>query len=161
MAKVIVIYESKYGNTLRAAEKIAEGIKQSGGFEVSVSHIKKLNPKQLSEYDILLMGCPTHMGGPTRDTRNLLGKLGKLNLNGKTMAFFNCWSAAECEGKSVRILEEKLRQQAPGIRLISPGLSIKVPTMKGPFDDSELARCLEFGKNLAAQFKKQPAVSRT
>ena len=33
MAKAIVVYESKYGNTRLAAEVIVEGMNQVGGYE--------------------------------------------------------------------------------------------------------------------------------
>ena len=36
IAKVIVVYESKYGNTKRVAETIIEGMNEIGGIEASL-----------------------------------------------------------------------------------------------------------------------------
>ncbi|MGQ9460350.1 MAG: hypothetical protein ACUVRA_03860 [Candidatus Bathyarchaeaceae archaeon] len=48
MAKVIVVYESKYGNTKLVAEKIIEGIKEIKEIETVLSEPKKLtSTKQL------------------------------------------------------------------------------------------------------------------
>lgn len=41
----------------------------------------------------------------------------------------------------------------PGLKLITPSLSIKVKGMKGPIVDGELPKCKEFGNKIARQVK--------
>jgi multimeric flavodoxin WrbA len=43
--KVFVIYDSKYGNTKLAAEKILEGIKQVEGIEATIDYAKEVTFK--------------------------------------------------------------------------------------------------------------------
>jgi flavodoxin len=149
MKKVIIIFESTLGNTRSVAEKIAEGLKSKPGIEVEVTHIKKIDTRQLAKYDAILIGCPTHMGQPTRDTRNLVNKFNDLDVSGKPVAFFNCWGVPACEGKQVKMLEEISLMKAPKIKLVSPGLSVRVPGAKGPVSGEDFGKCVEFGKNFA------------
>jgi NADH oxidase (H2O-forming) len=149
MKKAIVIFESTFGNTRSVAEKIAEGLKSKSSLEVEVTHIKKVDTRKLSKYDAILIGCPTHMGQPTRDTRNLVNKFSELDISGKTVAFFNCWGTPACEGKQVKMLEEISLTKAPEIKLFSPGLSVRVPGAKGPVSGEDFKKCVEFGKYFA------------
>jgi len=50
-------------------------------------------------------------------------------------------------------MEERIGEQVPGLRLITPGLGIKVSGMNGPLADGELPKCVDFGKKLATQLK--------
>jgi flavodoxin len=150
MSKVIVVYESLLGHTRSVAEKIAEGAKQAPGTGVEITTVKNLRLKDLEKYDKIFIGCPTHMGRPTRDTRNLVDKLEAVPLKGKTLAFFNCWSVPACEFTGVKSLEEVAAQSAKGARIISPGLSIQVKGAKGPAGTEMLQKALEFGSRVAA-----------
>jgi len=73
MSKVIVVYESLLGNTRSVAEKITEGAKQVPGADVEITTVKKLRLNDLEKYDKILIGFSTHMGHPTRDTRQTGG----------------------------------------------------------------------------------------
>ncbi|GAH19446.1 unnamed protein product [marine sediment metagenome] len=63
--KVIVVYDSKYGNTKLVAETIAEGMREVEGTEADVSEVKRVDLSKVPDYDAILVGSPTHIGGPT------------------------------------------------------------------------------------------------
>jgi menaquinone-dependent protoporphyrinogen IX oxidase len=153
MVKVIVVYESRYGNTRLAAEKIAEGMKQVAGTEVAVRDVKDIQPSQLPDYDIIIAGSPNHIGSATRNIGNLVNEMEKLHLDGKPIAVFDTCMTGEYE-KVVKKLEKMISQKAPGMHLITSGLSIKVNGMKGPIAESDLPKCLEFGAKIARSFNK-------
>ena len=44
MAKAIVVYESKYGNTKLVAETIVEGMREVSGVETVLSELKEVDP---------------------------------------------------------------------------------------------------------------------
>jgi len=46
-----------------------------------------------------------------------------------------------------------MNKKAPGLKLVVPGLSIKVDGMKGPITEGELSKCKEFGAKIATQLK--------
>ncbi|MEM3712700.1 MAG: flavodoxin domain-containing protein, partial [Thermoproteota archaeon] len=66
MAKVFVVYESKYGNTGNVAKEIIEGLNEAEGIEVLLKELKKADLEEVQNYDVLLIGSPNHIGGPTR-----------------------------------------------------------------------------------------------
>ena len=151
MPKAIVIYESVFGNTKHAAETIIEGMKE-GGVDATLSTPKELVPNQLTDSDAVLVGSPNHMGGATRGIRKFIDKLGKLNLEGKLITVFDTHAGNEYE-KAVKKMEKQIGEKAPGLKLSSPGLSIRVEGMRGPITEGELPKCKEFGIIIANQLK--------
>jgi len=152
LAKVIVVYESKYGNTKLVAETIIEGMKQVKGIETALNEVKEIDLHQISSYDAILIGSPNHIGGPTRSIKKFIDKLGKLNLGEKRFAVFDTYLGKDFE-KAVKKMEKRINEKAPGMKMITPGLSIRVQGMKGPIAEAELPKCKEFGKKLANQIK--------
>jgi flavodoxin len=152
MAKVIVVYDTKHGNTKLVAEKIMEGIGEVEGIETTISDVEKTSPKKAADYDAILIGSPTHFGGPVRGINKFIDKLGKLDLKAKWVAVFDTYLGEDFE-KSVKKMEQRLREKVPRLELITPGLSIKVKGMKGPIADEELPKCKDFGKKIADQLK--------
>lgn len=153
MVSILVAYDTKYGNTQRVAETIAEGLNTAREVKATVLNIKKVDAKTIAAFDALLVGCPTHMGGPTRTAKKFIERLGKLKLEGKRIAVFDTYITADFE-KGVQKMEALVREKAPSLTIASPGLSIKVAGMKGPIVNGELAKCQEFGKRFAAQLRK-------
>jgi flavorubredoxin len=154
MAKAIIIYESRWGNTKLAAENIGDGIKLGAPVEVVIKDVKNCDPTELAAYDAIVIGSPNHMGGATRNIGNLVNQLGSLKLEGKTVAFFDTCMGSDFQ-KAVKKLAKMTSQKAPGVKLITPGLSVLVSGMKGPISAAELSKCKEFGTKLAAQIKKK------
>ena len=62
MTKVMVVYDSKFGNTEKIALALAEGMKSSG-LDVDCARIDNVDPIKLAEYDILAIGAPTQAFG--------------------------------------------------------------------------------------------------
>ena len=154
MAKVIVVYESKYGNTKLVAESITEGISQVSGVETVLNELKEVDLNQLVEFDTLLVGSPNHMGSATRSIRKFIDNLGKLNLEGNLTAVFDTYIAKDFE-KAVKKMEKQISEKVAGLKLAAPGLSIRVEGMKGPIAEGELPKCKEFGVRIATQLKDQ------
>ena len=148
--KVAIFYESKYGNTKRLAEAMADELRRVDGMEVTSAALKGVDIDQVTNYDIFLLGGPTHFGGPTRGVRKFIDDLCKRNVNGKSVAVFDTYLGEDFE-KGVRRMEEQIRAKAPGLKLLAPGLSIRVEGMKGPIVEGELAKCKDFVKQLVAR----------
>lgn len=153
MLKIIVIYESKYGNTKRVAELIIEGMNEINETEASLKEIKEVDLKTISDYDVIIIGSPNHMGGPTRGIKGFIDKLSKIKLEGKMFAVFDTYMGKDFE-KALKKMEKQINKRVPGLKQLTDGLSIKVQGMKGPIVESELTKCKEFGKNIAIQIRK-------
>ena len=64
--KVLVAYDTKYGNTKKVAELIAEGIKTVEENEVEINHVNDVDLSKDEIYDMLVIGSPNHMGSHTK-----------------------------------------------------------------------------------------------
>lgn len=149
MANVMIVYESKWGNTKAAAETIAEGIKEVSGIEPVLKEYKKVDLKNLGEVDALLIGSPNHIGNATRGIGKFIDKLQKLDLEGKVIAVFDTCFDSDFE-KAVKKMEKRIGEKVSGVNLV-PGLSVRVEGMEGPIAEGELPRCKEFGVTIGNQ----------
>ncbi len=156
MLRVLLVFESRYGNTKRVAESIIEGINEVGGIEVSLKEFKEVDLKAIYDYDVILIGSPNHVGGPTRGIRGFIDKLGQLRLEGKKYAVFDTYMGKDFE-KAVKKMEKRISEKAPGLKRITAGLSIKVHGVKGPIEEGEISKFFAFGRNIAVQLKKEAA----
>ncbi len=150
MPKILVVYESKYGNTKRVAEAIVQGMQRVAGTELTLSEIKAANPKTIVSYDAVVIGGPNHMGGPTRGVKKFIDNLSKLSLEGKQFAVFDTYIREDFE-KAARKMEQRVHDKAPAVKVMDPVLSIKVEGMKGPIVEGELPKAEEFGTKIASQ----------
>jgi len=152
MVKVFVVYDTKYGNTKLVAETIVEGMREVEGIETAISDVEEVDFERVTDYDAILIGSPNHWGGPVRGIKKLIDKLGKLDLKAKWVAVFDTYIKGDFE-KVVKKMEKRINEKIPELKLIVPGLSIKVGDMKGPIVDGELPKCREFGKKIAGKLK--------
>jgi hypothetical protein len=63
--KVVVVYESMYGNTHLVADAIARGLRD-GGADVDVVPVADANAKVVDAVDLVVVGGPTHVHGMSR-----------------------------------------------------------------------------------------------
>jgi flavorubredoxin len=147
MAKVFVFYDSKYGNTKLAAEKVAEGLR-SGGVTVDLGYIKEVNPEHALDYDALVLGMPNHMGRPSQAMKKFVNQLATLGLKNKKVAVFGTYAGKERYDRAVKTIEKMVQDKMPNLTLILPSLSVRVNGVSGPVVDGELPKCVDFGKAL-------------
>jgi flavodoxin len=152
LLKVIIVYESKYGNTKHVAEKIIEGIIKIEGISADLNELKEVDLEKIPEFDMILIGSPNHIGGPTRNIKKFIENLGKLNLKGKSIAVFDTYMGKDFE-KAVKKMETRIREKTPDLKLATLGLSVRVQGMKGPVSEEDLPKCIEFGSNIVNQIK--------
>jgi len=152
LARVFIVYDTKYGNTKLVAEKIAEGMRELKGIETEVSDAEEVDPKKIQDADAVLIGAPNHMGNPSRTIMKFIDKLGKLKLKPKDAAVFDTYMGKDFE-KAAKKMENRIREKAPALKLMTSGLSIRVDDMKGPITEGELPKCIDFGKKIATQLK--------
>ena len=144
MSKVIVIYESKYGNTKQVAEEIIAGIKETIDIEAILSEVNQVKFDDIIAADAILIGSPNHWGGHTGSIKKFINELGKINLNHVPVAVFDTYINRDFE-KAAKKMEKQLIEKVLSLKLVTPGLSVKVKGAKGPILEEELPKCREFG----------------
>jgi len=153
MVKVIVVYESKYGNTKLVAETVIKGMREVQGVETLLNELKEVDLNKIAEFDLILIGSPNHYGGPTKSVREFIDKLEKLNLDGRHFAVFDTYLGKGFFEKAAKKMEKRISEKVPGLKQIAPRLSIAVQGSKGPIVEGEFPKCREFGKKIAIQLK--------
>lgn len=151
MVKIFVAYDSKYGNTKLAAKSILEGIKETGDVETAIGYVKETDAGTVADYDLIVLGAPNHMGRPSRTMKKFVDKLAELDLKTKYVAVFGTYAGRIRRDRAVKKLEKIVEKKLPKLKLILPGLSVRVNGVTGPVVDGELPKCVEFGKKIATQ----------
>lgn len=90
MAKVLVVYYSRTGNTEKMAELISDQIKKQG-MEIDLKKVKDTTPDDLKSADGIIIGSPTYYGSMAAEIKSLLDESVKLHgrLDGKVGAAFS------------------------------------------------------------------------
>ena len=152
LIKVIVVYDTKYGNTKLAAESILEGIKEAGEFEATMGYAKEMDAGKVADCDAIVLGAPNHMGRPSRTMKSFVDRLAEFDLKARDMAVFGTYAGrVRNVDRAVKKLEKMLEKKLPNLNLISPSLSVRVNGVRGPLVEGELPKCVDFGQKIARQ----------
>ena len=105
MVKVLVVYDSKTGNTEKMAFAVAEGAKQIGNVEVVVKKVEQTSLDDLLNADGIIMGSPTYYGQMSAKLKVLIDESVKIHgkLEGKVGAAFTS-SGGTATGAETTIL---------------------------------------------------------
>lgn len=155
MPKAIVVYYTRFGNTRQAAEAICEGIKE-GGLDAECREIKDVKSEDLTQYDVILVGTPTHYGGIADEVGKFVDALKEVELKGKKAAAFDTRYEGEEKG-GLSELENYMKKL--GMEIILPGLAVLLPAGDawGPLREGEIPKCKEFGKSIAQKMSGKKA----
>ena len=94
MAKALIVYASRTGETKKIGELIAEGIRFSG-HEATLSKVNDIKKEtDLQGYDALVFGSATYHGDMIQGMKTMLFLAEKADLEGKTGGAFGAfgWS---------------------------------------------------------------------
>lgn len=102
MAKILVVYYSMYGHIETMANAVVEGVREVEGVEVTLKRVAEImdeekaravgakvdqaapiaSPKELDQYDGIIIGTPTRFGNMAAQMRNFLDQTGSLWASG-------------------------------------------------------------------------------
>lgn len=149
--KVVIPYVSAYGYTAQLAEKIAEGLKASGDFDVSlhdmVTSDKDAVLGEIAAADGILLGTPTIL-------QEALNPIWDLTINmyppvhgGKYAAAFGSYGWS---GEAVPHLTERLKQLN---MKVMPGLKVRLKP-----NETDLINAFDFGYGFGCFMQKKEAL---
>jgi len=94
MAKVLVTYATRSGNTKEISELIAEGIRM-GGMQASVKNVLDIKTeKDLEGYDAYVFGSATYHGDMMGSLKTMLFLCEKVSLEGKPGGAFGAFGGS-------------------------------------------------------------------
>lgn len=112
MAKILVVYDSKTGNTEKMASAIARGARQVRGVKVDVKRVEKTALEDLQAADGIILGSPTYYGDMSGKLKEFIDKSVKIHgkLEGKVGAAFTSsgGTASGAETTMLSILQAML-----------------------------------------------------
>lgn len=140
--KILIVYDSTYGNT----EEIARAIGEAITGEVKVLRVGEADPSET--FDLLIVGSPTHGGRPTQAIQDFTKRVPALN--GAPVAAFDTRLSTSlvkifgyAAGRIGKTLEKK------GGTLVKPPEAFFVKGTKGPLREGELERAASWAGEIA------------
>jgi flavorubredoxin len=140
MAKFLILYYSRTGNTEKMAKAVAEGAKTVQRVDVEITYYMAV--ENLTNFDALAFGVPTYHHDMPLNIKNLLEEAAfkKIVLNGKIGAAFGSYGWS---GEAPRLVLEILKNKFE-MEVVEPPLLIKYTP-----DPDGLERCRAFGRKVA------------
>ena len=145
--KALIVYDSVYGNT----EQIAKSIGSAITGDVKVLRIGEVNPSELESIDLLIVGSPTHGGGPTPAIKDFLNKLTEPVIKGINVAGFDTrlsWRWVRIFGYAAEKIASALKGKG-GTLVASPvGFFVKGTGREDSVRNGELERAASWVKGI-------------
>ena len=156
MAKVLIVYYSRSGNTKAMAEAVAEGVREEG-LECTVRRVEDTTPDDMKEHEGIILGTPTYFGDAAAEVRKLIDESVKYygKFEGKVgAAFASCGAhGGGAETAIMSILQAFLIHG-----MIIQGISVEGahygPISVGKPKEADLKECRNLGRRVARLVKK-------
>ena len=152
--KILIIYDSIFGNTEQIAQAIGNSL--SAKENVEILRVSDIKPEQLIGLELMIVGSPTRVFKPTKAIMYFLNKIPLNGLKGvKVAAFDTRISTADVNSRFLNILvklfgyaakpiADKLEKK--GGSLIIPPEGFFVKDSEGPLKDGEIERAVDWAK---------------
>lgn len=156
--KVLIVYDSVFGNTEKVARAMGEALSE-GGQTVQVLKVADATPNALTGVDVLLVGSPTRAFSPTPATKSYVRGLDPTRLSGVRVAGFD--TRVRIEEVNSKFLHVMARLFGYAAEPIAAGLRRKggrqtaapagffVKGSEGPLEEGELERAAAWAKTAA------------
>jgi flavodoxin len=157
--KILIVYDSLYGNTEVIAQVIKHALEERGPVEIGRAGSVSLD--QLAGVQVLVVGSPTQQFRPTVGMRNFLTSIPRGRLNGvKVAAFDTRLTQAEIDkhpplpffvriyGYAAARIARQLKNK--GGELAVPAEGFLVEGMKGPLVQGEVERAEAWARKLVS-----------
>ncbi len=158
MAKVLIVYYSRTGNTEKMAELVGEGAREAGA-EVVVKKVQEAEIADLQEADAIIFGSPTYYGHSAGILREFIDKSVVLHgkLTGKVGgAFASSHNLGGGNETTIRDLLDALLVHGMVIQGSVEGDHYG-PVSVGSPDRKAETQCRSLGQRVARLAEKLPA----
>ena len=151
--KILVVYDSLYGNTRKIAEAVVKGF---APHVADLVHVNDISPDQLKNIDLVVVGSPTHGGRPSKQTQQFLLGIKPNIISGCSAAAFDTSIPREGQSAFMRFI---LKLFGYACKRIAKALTKKgavvlaqesffVTGKEGPLKEGELKRAEVWGTTL-------------
>lgn len=147
--KVLIVYETKYGNTKKAAETMGDVIKEAGN-DVTIMKVDAVESERVKDYEALVIGSPTYASSQAKSIKKFISSL-DVDAGTKIVVFDTHSGDGINTGGPMRRAVKKMEKQIeknPNLEKIMNGLQVAVKGIEGPLIDGELEKCKAFAKKI-------------
>jgi len=159
MIDVLVLYDSRTGNTEKMALAVADGVKQVNGTKVNVVNVDKAKVQDLLKYDAIIIGSPTYYGNMSGKMKSFIDKTNAIHgkLKGKVGGAFTSSGDTACGAETTLLsLLESMMIHGMVVQGRFDNKHYGPTAVESP-DKKEIESCKDLGKrvaNLAVALKK-------
>jgi flavorubredoxin len=145
MAKVLIVYATRTGETQNLADLIAEGVRFAG-HEAEVASVKEIkNEADLNGYDGYVFGSATYHGEMLQGMKTFLFLTEKANLDGKVGGAFGSYGwSGEANDRIFETMKHILK-----IDLVGDTLRLKSSSL-----DGGLQMAQDYGRAIAKKIEE-------
>jgi flavodoxin len=146
--KILLVYDSVYGNT----ETIANAIAEAMPHEIQAQRVDEADPVELASADLLIIGSPTHGALPTEAIQALVDRIGPPAHGDARAATFDTrltWGFLERWGGFAAAKIAVLLKEKGWTVTGEPGGFFVRGLKKGPLKKGEVARAADWAKEIA------------
>ena len=156
MAKILIVYDSRTGNTEKMAMAVAEGAEKMKNVEVVVKKAEETKAEDLVDADGIIMGSPTYYGSMSGNLKTLIDESVKVHgeLDGKVGGAFTS-SGGIASGAETTLLSIVQAMMVHG--MIVQGRSDDKhygAAAVGRLKDKDIETCNDLGKRVASLVTK-------
>ncbi len=146
--KILIMYDSRTGNTKKLAEAVAEGIKRVPGVTVELKRAESVTPEDAIDADGYAVGSPSHFSIMSGQILALLTDLYSIRhkMAGKPMAVFTTGTGGQVT--ALENIERIIGVFNP--RFVKPGIAIE-----GAPQEADKLQAAKLGEKLAKAVVKK------
>jgi flavodoxin len=134
--KIIVIYDTKFGNT----KKVAKGIGKI--LSADVYRVTDVDISKLKEYEVFAVGSPTHAWNMSSGMKTFFKKLKGESFKGKKAATFDTKFKSRFAGSAAKKIQSKLKKL--DFEIVMDPVSFIVTGNEGPLAEGEMEKTKTF-----------------
>ncbi|MFX1480226.1 MAG: flavodoxin domain-containing protein [Promethearchaeota archaeon] len=146
MKKVIILYDTVYGNTKKVAMSLSRGL-EAGNLYVDCSSIQDFKIHEIENYDAVGIGGPTHFHGMSKSMRSFLKIIKKKRMENKLGFAFETKGDFHLAGSAGKKIMRYLKRMK--LRIIYPPISGIVLNKEGPLEDRTLNNIEQIGLRIS------------
>jgi flavodoxin len=150
MKKVLILYDSVFGNTKKVAMSLSRGL-EAGGLQVDSYFIEDFDIVDLTNYDIIGIGSPTHYHGASKKMKSFLNRIKHLKMEAKYGFAFETKGDFRLAGSAAKSIVRYLNKIK--VKIIHPIITGIVLDQEGPLKDVTLDLMEQVGLNISDNVK--------
>ncbi|MCJ7609628.1 flavodoxin domain-containing protein [Candidatus Bathyarchaeota archaeon] len=148
MARLLVFYHSRTGNTQKMADAVVEGARSIQGVEIELKTDMDVTPEDLAKFEAIAIGAPTYRHDMSIGIKNLLEEAAskKVATKGKLGA---CFGSYGWSGEAPKLVLHAMKENLEMNVIETPVQARNSPSPE------DLEKCRDLGRTVSQKLTAQ------